>query len=475
MEARKIRWVVQWPRRCSAIRAVAGALILAWCATLVGCSEKPPRRGIVLITLDTARGDRFDWSRPDEFPSIKALFADGVRFDQAISASPVTGPAHASIFTGLSPTEHGVLSNPLSLALEQTTLAERLKALGYQTAGFVSCGILRRGRGFEQGFEHYDATLYGKYARVRSAKRTTDRAIEWLDQFDERPFFLWLHYFDAHAPYAPPLEFRPEGYADLVATPGSAPTLKRLQRIHKNDIALSQHQVDYYRALYRGELEFIDQQVGRLHSAIDAYIQKPENASAITYVLTADHGEELAEHMNFFEHNLSLYDGVVRVPLAIRSPGLEAERVASQVDPASIVASVLELIGQPVPGEITPSLFSTAGRGQPRVSAKELHSFVRPWAVTLRMPPWKYFYWEDGREELYNIVDDPGEQSELARRELDQLEIMRNKVRREVLPSFATPEVEDHLKETIDPPTREMLKALGYSVSRQQKLDIRVA
>jgi arylsulfatase A-like enzyme len=434
---------------------IASALLVI---SSVGCRGRDARTGVVLITLDTVRGDLFDWSQSNEFPAIKKLFAEGVRFDQAISSSPVTGPAHASIFTGLPPTEHGVLSNLLPLKRAQTTLAERLKALGFQTGGFVSCSLLGQGRGFAQGFDRYDAEFSSAYARghfERSADRTTDRAIEWLEQMDGRPFFLWIHYFDAHAPYAPPAEFRPEGFDDLKV---DAPTIRFFRKVHDLQVSLPRRQVDYYRALYRGQLEFVDQQIGRLVR----HLEEHHADDAITYVLTADHGEELGDHMNFYEHNRSLYDGVLRVPLAIRAPGLPAERVGAQVDPASITAALLELLGQPVPAGLEPSFLGETGRSRPRVGAKELDASVRPWGAVIREPPWKYFYYEDGREELYDVRTDPGERTNLAHENPQQLERLREVLEREVLPTYASPELERQLGRTIDAETREMLRALGY-------------
>ena len=79
----------------------------------------------------------------------------------------MTGPAHASLFTGLSPTEHGVLSNHHGLGPENKTLAERLSERGYRSGGFVSCSILGANRGFEQGFEHYDSEFRSAYAHGR--------------------------------------------------------------------------------------------------------------------------------------------------------------------------------------------------------------------------------------------------------------------------------------------------------------------
>ncbi len=423
------------------------------------------RRGIVLITLDTARGDLFDWGDAETFPHIKSLFANGSRFAQAISASPVTGPAHASLFTGLTAFDHGVLSNHLPLGGEHTTVAETLQRHGYRTGAFVSASILAKGRGFDRGFEHYDDRFDARYAEghyERDAMRTTERAIAWLEAADTRPFFVWVHYFDAHAPYAPPADYRPEGYDDLSRDDAGFPDIETLQRIHHNGRALPSRQHDYYRALYRAQLAFVDGQIARLREAIDRRF--PE--ATIHYALTADHGEELGDHMNFYEHNLSLYDGVLRVPLAIAGPGVPQEHVAEQVDPAGLAATLIELAGAPQPEGIAADLLDPQARGVERIATKELHAAVRPWAVTLRAPPWKYIYWEDGREELYDLSADPAERDNRAVEQQTIRAQLRARVEQEVLPQLRSPETQKRLEVDIevdvDPATRDMLRTLGY-------------
>jgi choline-sulfatase len=441
-------------------RGLPSALLALPLAFALACGSDAPAqrpRAVVLITLDTVRGDLFDWSDPHTFPAIKRFFADGLRFEQAVTVSPVTGPAHATIFTGLDPIRHRVLSNLVPLREDATTLAERMQVLGYTTAAFVSCSVLERGRGFEQGFDHYDADLARLYApghHERPADLTTDRALAWLRSHDTEPFFLWVHYFDAHAPYDPPPADRPRGFAELEARPELRPSLPQLRRLHRAGTPPPPRTVAYYRALYAGEVAFVDRQIGRL---ADYLASRPYFDRSVV-VLTGDHGEELADHGAFFQHNLSLYDGVMRVPLAIRYAGAEARRVADQVTHGSIVATLLDLLGEPIPTGIHPSLMiadGSASGGQ--VMVKEPHFAVRPWGAALRAPPWKYVYWEDGSEELYDLGDDPKETRNVASSEPARVSRLRARVEDHLLPALGsrmTPQLDRH--------TRDALRALGY-------------
>jgi arylsulfatase len=421
---------------------------------------------IVLITLDTTRGDRFDWDDPRALPFLKSLFARGLRFTQAVTTAPVTGPAHATILSGLPPTRHGVLTNLNPLPVALTTLAEQLQALGFRTAAFVSCSVLDAGRGFEQGFEHYDAEFQRAYAGryyERTADATTASALAWLRQNDGDPFFLWLHYFDPHAPYDPPRLHRPRGFADLERRRDVFPSVTRLQRIHRDRIVLDRRLIEFYRELYASEIEFVDAQVGRLVS----YLGSRSYFDRTIFVLTADHGEELADHGSYFEHSLSLYDGVMRVPLALRVPGGPTGVVPTQVTNGSVFATILGLLGEPIPPEIYPSLLAAHGRPSTEatdghVCIKEPHPAVKPWGVALRVPPWKYLYWEDGRGELYDVAHDPQEHIDRTARHPRISTAMRARIRREVVVPLASIERRADTEVVPDDETRRMLERLGY-------------
>jgi arylsulfatase A-like enzyme len=438
-------------------------LVLLAAGPVLCCRRLPPNKAVhavILITLDTTRGDLFDWDDEFRFPSLKRLFANGIRFDQAVTAAPVTGPAHATILSGLDPLEHGVLTNPTPLGSDVMTLAERLRGLGYRTAAFVSCSLLGAGRGFEQGFEHYDADVDAPYAPrffERTASATTDRALEWLQREDAAPYFVWLHYFDAHAPYDPPEGYRPRDFPYFERRPRLRPTLERLRQLHRRQTTPPPRLADYYRALYRGELDYIDGQLGRLLR----FIASRPYAERTAFLLTADHGEELADHHGFFGHARSLYDGVMRVPLALTYPGVQPRRVSSQVTNGGIVATVLDILGEPIPAELFPSLLDDHP-DHPQFCIKEPRPALGRWGVAVRTPPWKYLYWEDGREELYELTRDPGERADLAGAHTDVRNVLRERIQTDIVTRLASEEMQRRIEASVDERTRAMLRALGY-------------
>jgi arylsulfatase A-like enzyme len=175
-----------------------------------------PGASVVLISIDTLRSDRLPAYGHEAVatPSIDRLAAESVLFERAYSHYPLTLPSHASIFTGLLPPRHGVRDNKgFRLREEHSTLAERLHGAGYRTRGVVSSMVLRSGTGIAQGFEAYDDRMPKRGSRRRTfAQRRGDVAVEvatrWLDELvDGRPFFLFVHLFDPHAPYEAPEPF----------------------------------------------------------------------------------------------------------------------------------------------------------------------------------------------------------------------------------------------------------------------------
>jgi arylsulfatase A-like enzyme len=166
-------------------------------------------------------------------PTLDALAAQGVRFDRAYTDVPLTTPAHASILTGLHPPHHGVHTNGgTALADDVTTLAEVLEGKGYATAAIASAFVTSRAWNLDQGFATYDDQLTAATrwaaAGCRSGRRndTVDKAIAWLSSArpSDRPFFLWVHFYDAHAPYEPP---RPWPNGSPIPTTARSPSSTR--------------------------------------------------------------------------------------------------------------------------------------------------------------------------------------------------------------------------------------------------------
>ena len=179
---------------------------------------RPGDLNLVLITLDTTRADRlgaYGW--PESVtPVLDRIAREGVVFDRAVAPAPLTLPAHASLFTGHYPPRHGVRDNGgFFLDERETTLADRMKAGGAKTGGFVGSYVLDRTWGIAQGFEtYYDNFDLSKFdtpslADVeRPANEVADRALAWLETVKASRFFGWVHFYDAHSPYAPPEPYR---------------------------------------------------------------------------------------------------------------------------------------------------------------------------------------------------------------------------------------------------------------------------
>ena len=273
-------------------RLRSAVLILAVLASLPAC-QKRSRPNVLLVTIDTLRADHLGCYgfRPARTPNIDRLAAEGVRCDNAVSAAPITMPAHSSILTGLYPPAHGVRDNgAYALGDDVVTLPERLAPQGYATQAFVSAVVLSRRYNLTQGFESYDDDLWAEdepklfMIRDRPAARTADRVLAWLDKWEatpsRRPFFTWVHFFDPHQPYEP-------------SAPDAAGAASP----------------------YDGEITSADRGVGRIVEAL----RSKGLLDDTLVVLTADHGESLGEHQEK-THAIFIYDATVHVPLVWRYP-----------------------------------------------------------------------------------------------------------------------------------------------------------
>ena len=326
----------------------------------------PVRPSILLVTLDTTRADAVGPSaRGVETPAFNALAARGRLFSRAYATVPETLPSHSSMMTGLYPAGHGLHENARTLDPALPLLAERLQSAGYETAAFVSSFVLARRFGLGRGFEIYDDVEQAE----RTARETTDRAIEHLERAAQKPRLLWVHYFDAHAPYAPPEPFR--------------------SRYAKNP--------------YLGEVAEVDQQLGRLVEAFERTAKGP-----IAILVAGDHGEGLGDHGES-QHGTLAYESTMRVPFVLVGPDVPTGVVDTPVSVRRIFHTVLGLAGL----ESAPGL---QGAASPEVVLGEA------------MKPFLSYGWQPqvmavegaqkvisaGRNEVYDLVADPGEAKDLA-------------------------------------------------------------
>jgi arylsulfatase A-like enzyme len=305
---------------------------------LIAPDPDPPT--VVLVTSDTHRADHVGAARLGvdvRTPAIDALAARGAWFEDCFAPSHITLPSHAALFTGASPRDTGVLDNNTALSAAAPTLAEAFRDAGWLTCASTSLDILADSHsGFGQGFERVSAP-----EGTRTADETVDVALRWLDEARGRPLFLWVHVADAHAPYAPPEPFDGLYYSkerdafDPALEPNGEPPR------WMPDV----RDADYVRALYRGEVSFLDDELARLFA-------HPRAAQGVV-AFTADHGECLGQHDIWWRHK-DLYPDTLHVPLVLAWPGAPGgERRAQPARLIDLGRTLLDLAGLaevPFPG-----------------------------------------------------------------------------------------------------------------------------
>lgn len=343
-------------------------LLLAACAGGEAPQAEAERPNILLVTLDTTRADAVGpESSRAQTPSFNALAAEGRRFVQAYAPTPQTLPSHTSMMSGLYPAGHAVHENGRYVSSETPLLAEKLRAQGYRTAAFVSAFALARRFGLSRGFDVYDDAFGGERVE-RSAAETTALAIRHLEQSPDAPLFLWVHYYDPHFPYTPAPPFAEK----------------------------------HVRQPYYGEVEAMDQELGRLANAFRARWKKP-----VAIIVAADHGEGLGEHGEAQHGNL-LYQSTMHVPLIVAGPGFTPGVTSAPVSTRAIYDTILEWAG-------------IAG-------ANSLRMVVEKVVLGEAMKPFLDYGWQpqvmavEGRlktilaggvTEVYDVVADPLEQRDL--------------------------------------------------------------
>jgi choline-sulfatase len=395
------------------------------------------RDNILLVTLDTTRADRlgcYGYSRA-RTRRFDRLAAEGVRFQSAFSPAPITLPAHASIFTGLYPFEHGVRNNGNFYLQDRfDTLATILSRQGYRTGAFISAFVLDRRYGLARGFDTYDDRMQGSQAQVVSleAERRGDRTAlalnAWLDTQARAgaPFFAWLHLYDPHEPYRSPQPFR-DAFAD---------------------------------SPYDGEIAFTD---AILASVLDKLGQLGVRDRTIIAVI-GDHGESLGDHGEE-THSMFVYEAAIRIPLLLWRPGrLPAGLVVSQpVRATDLAPTLLALVGAPplnVPhGRSLLPLMTAAPPGEPEPIYSEtyLPQFYLNWAPlrTLRDERWKFI--DAPKPELYDLATDPGERDNLFQTQPGTGEAMRRALARLTGGTHGA-----MTAARVDREVAEKLAALGY-------------
>jgi arylsulfatase A-like enzyme len=455
----------------------------------LACRGGAEVENVLVISVDTLRADRLGsyGSERGLTPALDRLAAEGLRFDRAISHSPWTTPSHMALFTSLQPSSHTVTQGWRELVAFQKgtrdyrilprgvpTLAEILQSRGYRTLALTGGGTVAPELGFGRGFE-----VYLEDAR-KLRPESWSQLIDWIEDPDPRPFFIFFHTFEVHAPYLHIEEARP------LLKPRQA---KKLQAFIDDNPEMSEADLKRYleergllevgitSRLYDGGVRFTDGFLGRLFDRL----RELGLWDRTLVVFLSDHGEEFADHrpQKFYNvHCDTLYDELLHVPLIFRVPGRfdDGRVVDGQVRLIDVAPTVLDLLEIPAPPSMQGGSLveRMAGGGEPRqLPAYGEALCIGPEWKSLRVDRYKYlvgFDSDDERvgipgepawEKLFDLQEDPAEKVDLAARRPKLLGKMRDQLFRFYLHE-ALPVAEGEETLEVDAELEEKLRALGY-------------
>ena len=394
---------------------------------------------VILVTIDTLRADHLGCYgyKQVKTPNIDALAADGIRFDRAFTAVPVTLPSHTAIMTGTYPMLSGMHDfSGNKLSPEQPTLATVLKRAGYTTGAVIGAAVLDSRFGLNQGFDfYYDHFDFSRLDEKnldemeRPGNVVVDLTLDWLAKNWQKRFFLWMHLYDPHAPYNPPEPYSRE----------------------------------YDKRPYDGEIAFDDEQLGRILT----YLKEKKLYENSVIVLSGDHGESLGEHGEK-THGFFIYNATMHVPLILHVPGKFAGRTVN--DPVSLVdvmPTILRAVGMEVPPQVQGSdllpQLQAKGAGRDRDLSGEtfLPRLHFDWSELRGTENTKYHFIDAPKPELYDLAKDPGETHNLFSEKKAVAEEMRAKLAGLIRQYSAGKELAE--KTGLDPALMERLKSLGYA------------
>jgi len=344
--------------RCSFILVAAVGATLSCSST---SDDVFPGKNLIVIGLDTVRADHLGvyGMTPSPTPEIDAIAAESVVFERAYSTASWTLPSFASLFTGLLPSEHGSVGGAQSKLPEgRLTLAELLNAHGYATHGYVAVDWLTDSFAMDQGFDRLSAYVKGKVS-VRYEQYEKE-VHAFLDSPPSEPYFLFVHIYDAHAPYRPPPPFDGMYYSGDPKSPDksslavifSEESQQRAMHPLENLYGWLEGvtDIDYPIAQYKAGVSYLDRKLGDLMARLRESGQLERSVVAIV----GDHGEHLTEHGFYFTHALP-YEETLRIPFLVRLPdarhaGTAIQQEVSGVDFFPTIAELLEL---PNPANLT--------------------------------------------------------------------------------------------------------------------------
>jgi arylsulfatase A-like enzyme/lipopolysaccharide biosynthesis regulator YciM len=431
------------------------AWLLATCVMLIGSVPAAAReaRNVVVVTIDTLRADHlacYGYNRI-KTPNIDQLAGTGVRFANAFTPVPITLPSHTVLMTGQYPMATGMRDfSGNKLASGTIALARVLKAHGYSTAAFLGSAVLDSRFGLNQGFDtYYDHFDLGHSREIhldeieRRGDQVVDLALKWLESHPQKPFFVWAHLYDPHAPYDPP-----EPYARL-----------------------------YRGRPYDGEIAFADAQVGRLFD----YLKRQHLYENSLVVLASDHGESLGEHGEK-THGFFIYNAALHVALIVRIPGDPPRVVQQGVSLVDVMPTVLQALRIARPSSVQGQSLLSLMMGRPSESPPGLYAenyaplIHFGWNRLLAFEWRGMKYIETTRPELYDLKTDPHELRNLFRTHQALAHEMNDRLQDLIRRYTPASETSAAARQLTDPSLLASLRSLGYaavSVANLPQVDTR--
>ena len=417
------------------------SLLLALCAGVSGCAgnKGPKHNGInvLLIVMDTVRSDRLScYGNPRAVtPMVDALANYGYRFENFFSNSSWTLPSHASLFTGVYPAAHRATQETLLLDDRFPTLAGILTEAGYQTFGSSTNAIVSDANGLSRGFRTFVPAFRDSVRAVLGGAATgysnpNNLAFERFlkTSYRDRPFFVFLNYIDAHAPYQPPEPVRSQFVDEKFSKKEIAAAIKLRMPDHYMHDAIDERQFELLGQLYEAEINLVNNAIDNLYAVLEA----DGRLDNTLIIITSDHGENLGDH-GHFAHVFSVHNTLLSVPLIIVPPGALSAGVVRH-DTAQLLdlfTTILESCGVEYAGRADGRNLFAPGAADARINSMAEYYYPRqvlavfdpekllseeekfyPYMKRLRAlqnRDYKLVWGSDGSRELYRIGDDPGE------------------------------------------------------------------
>ncbi len=363
-------------------------------------------RGVILISIDTLRRDHvgaYGYGKPTT-PVLDALGRGGLVADDAVSVSSWTLPSHLSMLTSTLPGTHGGTDMKQAFNRSVPSVAELLKARGVATHAVTSHLYVSPTYGLDAGFDSMN------FRQDRLAENVANHAMDLVDRFGDRPFLIFLHFYDPHWHYAPPpevLKIFETSYAGKLTG-----NLKDFQNLRPDQVKPAD--LDHLLALYDGEIRYTDNEIGRLIT----HLKEREVLRGTLLLVTSDHGEEFLDHGSW-EHQKTLYEEVIRVPLLVSGPGVAPRRETRPTSLLDVAPTILDFLSvKPGPGMLGLSLLSPVPESREMYGETDhtldgsrlsfLRGGAKSWKAILRSDPAKR---EERSSEWYDLARDPAEKT----------------------------------------------------------------